>query len=182
MNQHFIDIKDAYDQFYTELMADGRLPVKDTGKGFWGPSVSDEVFEAFSKLRLDRFRTFFDLGAGDGKIVLIASLFGLKASGMEIDEELVGHANRIKAGLSHIPQLKNAEILHGDYDSHHVGAYDVLYCNPDRPFHRGLDQKLEKEMKGDALLLVYGYEYQPSGLKKINAFNINGTHIGVFMK
>ena len=182
MEQHFSEIKQAYDNFYRQLLGQGRLPVKDTGKGFWGASVSDEVFQSLKKIKAERFKTFFDLGAGDGKVVLIASLFGLKSRGLEIDKELVWHANRIKASLGHIPQLGNAEIIHGDYDGHHLGEYDLVYCNPDRPFHRGLDKKLAGEMKDEALLLVYGFEYQPNQLKKINSFNINGTHIGVFMK
>lgn len=182
MEQHFQDIKNAYDKFYKSLLGKGSLPMKDTGKGFWGASITDEVFQAFTKIRLERFKKFFDLGAGDGKVVLIASLFSQNAKGMEIDKELVEHANRIKLSLNHIPHLKNAEIIHGDFDNHYIGEYDFLYSNPDRPFHRGLEEKLIREMKNEALLMVYGFEYQPNRMKKINSFNINGTHIGIFMK
>ncbi len=182
MEEQFAAIKEEYDDFYKTLLSQGRLPVKDTGKGFWGASISDEVFEAFRKVKLERFRNFFDLGAGDGKVVLIASLFGPDAKGMEIDNELVGHANRIKARLSHIPSVKNAEIVNGDFDGHDLGQFDFLYVNPDRPFHRGLEQKLKKEMRDDALLMVYGLEYQPNEMRKLDSFSINGTHVGVFMK
>ena len=182
MEEHFNEIKAEYDNFYKGLMSQGRLPIKDTGKGFWGVSVSDEVFQAFKKIKIERFKSFFDLGAGDGKVVLLASLFGLDAHGMELDKELVDKANEIKAKLSHITALSNAEIIHGDYDTHDISGYDILYSNPDRPFHRGLEDKLMKEMKNDALLIVYGLEYQPNILKKINSFNVNGTHVGVFMK
>ena len=182
MEEHFKAIKEEYDNFYKSLLAQGRLPVKDTGKGFWGASISDEVFEAFKKVKLERFKRFFDLGAGDGKVVMIASLFGPEAKGMEIDRELVEHANRIKSNLSHISSTQNAEIINGDFDKHHLGEYDFLYVNPDRPFHRGLEQKLKNEMKDDALLMVYGYEYQPNEMRKVNSFRVNGTHVGIFMK
>jgi len=175
-------VKQEYDDFYKGLLSQGRMPVKDTGKGFWGVSITDEVYEAMRKIRIDRFRTFFDIGAGDGKVVILASLFGLDAKGMEIDEELVDHANRIKRNLGNIENAGKAEIMHGDFEEHHMGAYDVLFINPDRPFHRGMEDKLLKEMKDDALLMVYGFEYQPNQMKKINSFYINGTHIGIFMK
>lgn len=182
MEGQFGQVKQEYDNFYRQLLTMGRLPMKDTGKGFWGVSLTDEVFEAFRKVRLERFRTFFDLGAGDGKVVMIASLFGPDAKGMELDDELVQHANRIKARLSHIPQLQHAAIEKGDYEEHDLSAYDFLFINPDRPFHRGLEQKLLREMKDEALLMVYGFEYQPNQMRKINSFTINGTHIGLFMK
>ncbi len=72
--------------------------------------------------------------------------------------------------------------MHGDFDEHNIGAYDFLYVNPDKPFHRNLDQKLEEQMNEKAMLMVYGLEYLPNKLNKINSFNLNGTHVGLFMK
>ncbi len=182
MEQHFLEIKKAYDDFYKELISQGKLPLRDTGKGFWGPSVANEVFNAFKRVKLERFKNFFDLGAGDGKVVLIASLFGPNSKGMEIDSDLVHHANRIKTKLSHISHLNKAEIIHGDFDLHHLKEYDFIYVNPDRPFHRGLQDKLTREMRDEALLMVYGFEYQPHDMKKISSFILDGTTISTYMK
>ena len=115
-------------------------------------------------------------------VVLIASLFGCNAKGLEIDKELVEHANHLKSKLSNIPGINNAKIELGDFDSHHLGEYDFIYCNPDRPFHRGLEAKLKREMNDKALLMVYGLEYQPNEMRKVSSFNLNGTHISTFMK
>ena len=45
-----------------------------------------------------------------------------------------------------------------------ISAYDLIYISPDKPFYRGLDQKLRTEATGK--VLVHGYEFHPSTLKK----------------
>ena len=84
----FSQIKKEYDEFYKSLLLRGRLPMWSTEKGFWNAAVSDEIYEAFKKIKLDKFKNFLDIGSGDGKVVLIASLFCKKAEGIEIDDFL----------------------------------------------------------------------------------------------
>src|SRR3989338_7922035 len=81
-------IRKEYDNFYRELLRKGKLPMWSTEKGFWNAAIADEVYEAFKKIKLNQFRNFLDIGSGDGKVVLIASLFCQNAEGIEIDEFL----------------------------------------------------------------------------------------------
>ena len=45
---------------------------------------------------MKRFNRFIDLGSGDGKVALIASLFCRQAEGIEIDDELFGKSLEMK--------------------------------------------------------------------------------------
>ena len=75
MEDKFQEIKKEYDDFDKALMKQGRLPMKDTGIGFWNASPSSDVFELFKKLQLQNYKHLLDLGSGDGRVTLIASLF-----------------------------------------------------------------------------------------------------------
>ena len=96
LDNQFQSIVKEYDQYYKSLLQKGRLPLKSTAKGFWGYSIAEEVYELFKKIKLEQYKSFVDLGSGDGKVVLIASLF-TKAIGIEIDEELVRKSEEMKA-------------------------------------------------------------------------------------
>jgi hypothetical protein len=84
----FNQIKKEYDDFYRRLLRSGKLPMRSTEKGFWNASISDEVYETFKRIGLQKFKSFLDIGSGDGKVVLIASLFCRTAEGIEIDNFL----------------------------------------------------------------------------------------------
>ena len=61
MNRTVLDqIKSEYDGFYKDLLRNGKLPLRSTGKGFWGGVIADEVYEAFKRIGLHRHRSFID--------------------------------------------------------------------------------------------------------------------------
>ena len=66
------------------------------GKHFWNASIAGEVYEAFKKIKLNKFKNFLDIGSGDGKVVMIASLFCKNAEGIEIDKSLHNKSVQIK--------------------------------------------------------------------------------------
>ncbi|MBS3105890.1 hypothetical protein J4234_06570 [Candidatus Woesearchaeota archaeon] len=154
----FQNIKEEYDDFYRSLLKDGKLPMRSTSKGFWNASITGEVYESFKKLKLNKFKNFLDIGSGDGKVVLIASLFCKNAEGIEID--------------------KNAVFHNKDFFGHDFSKYDVLFLAPDAPLERGLENKLLKEMKGK--LIHYGHHFQPRFLKKENSFLVNGNLVSLY--
>lgn len=172
----FLRIKEEYDGFYRELLKSGKLPMRSTSKGFWNASVSDEVLEAFRKIKLSKFRNFLDLGSGDGKVVLIASLFCKNAEGIEIDDLLHSKALEMQSKLG----IANAVFHNKDFFEHDLSKYDVLFSAPDAPMERGLENKLLKEMKGK--LIHYGHHFHPQNLKKENSFDVNGNLVSVYGK
>ena len=172
----FIQIKKEYDDFYKGIMRGGRLPMWSTEKGFWNASIAGEVYEAFKKIKLNKFKNFLDIGSGDGKVVMIASLFCKNAEGIEIDKSLHNKSVQIKNKF----KIKNAAFHNKDFFGHDFSKYDVLFLSPDAPLERGLGNKLLSEMKGR--LIHYGHHFHPRFLKKEKSFLIDGNLVSVYSK
>ncbi|MBU0628373.1 MAG: hypothetical protein KKC75_04230 [Nanoarchaeota archaeon] len=172
----FKEIKQEYDGFYRELMKKGKLPMRSTELGFWNAAISSEVYEAFKKLSLKKYKSFIDLGSGDGKITLIASLFCREAHGVEIDNELHDKAIETATKLN----IQNTFFHNKDLYDHHIGRHDIVFVNPDRPMERGMEKKLLNELNGK--LILYGHHFHPTGLKKEKEMLVNNTLITLYSK
>lgn len=168
----FHEIKERYDKFYSLFYAKGKGTVADTEKGIWGPAGTQDVYDFFVKINLQRFKNFIDLGSGDGKVVLIASLFGVEAVGIEFDKELVEIGIKIRDELG----LK-AGFIQGDFLKHDLSRYDFIFINPDKGFEYGLEDKLLKEMRPDARLFVYNNIFLPRFLKKGKSYWFGGVPV-----
>lgn len=175
MEQELNKIILRYKELEKSLLRQGRLPMKDTNIGFWSYANSNDIFELFKKIKLTRFNHFMDLGSGDGRVALIASLF-TKSTGIEIDHELHMIANAIKSEL----KCKDVTLINDDFYNHNLSKHDIIFVNPDRPMYRGLETKLLNELKGQ--LIVYGPFFHPSSLNKVDDAYINGTYIGIYSK
>lgn len=172
----FYTIKKEYDEFYKKLLRKGQLPMRSTELGFWNAAISDEVYDAFKRLKLQKFKSFIDLGSGDGKITLIASLFCKNAEGIEIDDELHGKALEMKKKL----KIKNVVFHNNDFFEHSIKDYDVVFVSPDRPMERGLEKKLLKELNGK--LILYGHHFHPSQLKKEKSFLVENNLVSLYSR
>jgi len=156
-------IRDYYEKHDAEVRArEGKLFFR-TSHGLWGAAGMLDMFEFFMKADTGRF-TFADYGSGDGRIVLIAALFG-KATGIEGEEKLVALSNNAKRELrKKIPELERAEFKVGDYYEEQHKDYDLLFFFPDHPFPEEFQKKLLKNFEG--YLLVYNKIHSPELLKK----------------
>jgi len=172
MLTQFNHIKQAYNDFRLSLLKDGKLPLRETSAGFWGPSICDELFMIFKKMRLECCNNFLDVGSGDGRVVLIASLF-TKAQGIELDLLLYKKSLEIRDRLG-----LAADFLHDDFFLHDFRKYDILFCYPDKPLYYGLDQKFRDELHGK--LIVYGPPPADIGLPQEESFRVNGTMVSVY--
>ena len=171
----FAQIKTEYDNFYRNLLSKGKLPMWSTEKGFWNASISDEVYAAFKKLNLEKYKNFLDIGSGDGKITLIASLFCKNAEGIEIDKFLHSKAVETRKKLD-----LNALFHNKDFLAHDLSQYDVMFMAPDSSMSRSIEEKLLKEMKGK--LIHHGHHFHPKGLRKEKSVNINGNLFTLYKK
>ena len=172
----FSQIKTEYDNFYRDLLKKGKLPMHSTEKGFWHASIAGEIYGAFRRINLSKFQNFLDLGSGDGKVVLIASLFCKNCEGIEIDKNLHKKAVELKEKFG----LKNINFHNKDMLEHDISKYDILFLSPDAPLERGMENKLVKEMKGK--LIHYGNHFHPKLLRKEESFLVNGTMVSVYRK
>ncbi|MBI2128907.1 methyltransferase domain-containing protein [Candidatus Woesearchaeota archaeon] len=158
--EKYSELKKAYDAYGNLLLRQGKLLYKDTEKGIWGITPCEDLVNLFIKMGLEKYKTFLDIGSGDGRAVLTAALFGINAAGIEIDDELIKVSNEIKNKL----KIKNAKFMKKDFFEEDFSKYDVLFINPDKGFHLGLEDKLLKELKGR--LFVYNQIFTPRFLKK----------------
>ncbi len=170
----FEQIKGEYHQFYVNLLRNGKPPLKitDNGNGYWGISSVDIIWNIFNKLKLSNFNKFLDIGSGDGKVVLVASLF-TDATGIEMDKELYSKGVEVRNRLC----LGKARFIHENYYDEDFSRYDMLYHFPDQPMKR-LEKKLLKEMKG--ILIHYGNFFKPFQLKKEKVFQLNGIAVTTY--
>lgn len=168
----FRQIQEKYNDFYQTFYAKGKGTVADTEKGIWGPAGTQDIYDFFVKIKLNTFKNFLDLGSGDGKVVLIASLFGVKSIGIEFDKELNNFGIKIRDEL----KLK-AELIQGDFFKHDFSKYDLIFINPDKGFEYGLEDKLLKEMSAKARLFVYNNIFLPRFLKKGKTYWFNGIPV-----
>ena len=172
----FQQIKKEYDEFYKSMLRSGRLPLKSTGKGFWGGVIADEVYEAFKRINLNKNRSFIDMGSGDGKVVLTAALFCERAVGIEMDDELFAKSLEMQRKLN----IPNALFYKSNFYDHSITGFDFVFVYPDSPMHRGLEKKLLNEMTGK--LLHYGHHFHPQNLKAEDQFLVNGNLFTVYTK
>ena len=172
----FAQIKTEYDNFYRKIMLNGRLPMWSTSKGFWNASISDEVYKAFKKMKLQKYKNFLDVGSGDGKITMIASMFCKKADGIEIDKFL--HTKGLEVQKKF--EIGNVTLHNKDFFDHDFSQYSTLFLSPDTSLERGIEEKLLREMKGT--LIHHGHHFHPRHLKKEKSFEINGSLFTVYKK
>ena len=177
--QHIEKIKAMYAAFEQFLLKNGIALMLDTGIGYWGVTNLNDLNEVFQQIELHKHKHLLDLGSGDGRVVLLASMFGIKATGVEADDWLMNCALDMKRKLN-FPHFQNVLFLKDDFMKMDIQKYDILYVSPDKPFHRGFEQKLQKEMTGK--LLVHGFEFLPHALQKEKEFTINGEKFGVYRK
>ena len=131
--------------------------LKDTSKGYFVPSNMKKAYDFFKLIKLEKYRNFIDLGSGDGRIVLIASLF-TKSAGIESDEEIYEKSRIMKKKLG-----LNAVLKKVDYMGFDISKYDAVYMYPDKEFTKALTDKLKKELKGD--LLLFSGTFLPEALE-----------------
>ncbi len=174
MEDKFNEIRKEYRELNDNMLRKGKLPLKDTGVGFWGGAIHEEIFEAFKKIGLHNYNSFIDLGSGDGRVVLIASLFGIKAVGIEYDNELF----KISLDMQRKLNIPHALFYNNDFFEHSITGYDLVFINPDKPLEKGVEQKLSNEMTGK--LILYGHHFHPKELEKEESFIINGNKVSVY--
>lgn len=170
----FEEIKKAYSEFEKDIYSQGKKPMKDTVVGFWGCTSMTNAYEFFERIHLEKYKNFLDLGSGDGRIVLIASLF-TSAHGVEFDKELFDKSVEMKKKLN-----LNAEFINKDFNSMNLSKYDFLFIFPDKSFYMAFEDKLTKEMKG--VLAVYNNIFLPTFLKKKKVVWVNQVPVSLFEK
>lgn len=160
----FEQIKEYFKAKDHARIASGRLPMRSTEAGFWGVSHLDDVKDFFEKKQFSTNTKFLDLGSGDGRVVLVASLY-VDAVGVEFDQELVNESRQAAQELGLNVSFICDDFIHVDFSS-----YDVLYSYADQRWDRYKD-KLLSELSGE--LYCYHDTYHPRFLVRQKTFWAN---------
>jgi hypothetical protein len=181
-------LNNTYKNFQEFLLKKGFLFTKGTNLGFWAGTpmkglfeVLHELWEKDEKVKAKKNKIkFCDLGSGDGRVVLLASLFEInKAVGIESDEWLHNVSKHIKDHRN-IKTRCNIKFSQTDFNAHNIKDYDYVFIAPDRPFHRGLEDKFLEELEGK--LIVHSNIFFPKKLNKIKDYEIEGAKFSVYEK
>lgn len=149
-------------------------PCRDTGAGLWVGSDPQEVHQAFAMLGLENYRHLADLGSGDGRVVMIASLF-TQATGIEASPELTRAARDMAARL----KLPRTRFLTQDYRQANLAEYDLLFAYPDKPLD-WLDPLLPTGWPG--CILVYGPKFTPPNSRLLQEIKVNKNYFRLWGK
>ncbi len=153
-------IADEYRDLAGKLLQQGKF-LKNTTEGYFAGARIDDIHAIFEELNLGKYKNFIDLGSGDGRVVMMASVY-TQATGVETDTDLHNVALKMQQQLKNKNKsLKKTTFLNANFmQDIHFGDFDVLFINPDQRFYE-LEKKLRKEMKKDAVLIVYNAVFKP---------------------
>lgn len=104
---------------------------------------TSDLTDIFSKYL--RGRKFVDLGAGDGRVVMKAMVYGAIAYGIEIHKEYIDKS-----------QAKR-KMLHADMFKCDWSKYDIIFYYSNSSFNEQVMEKLQRECQGKTLILYTRY-------------------------
>jgi predicted RNA methylase len=132
----------------------------------YGEVKFDSFYKIIREVSPTFNKVFYDLGSGNGKAVILASLFGdfKKLVGIEILDELVASAQRILSKYKrllkeNLPEKLEQEIkfVKGDMLKSDFSEADVVFTHStcfDEEFMRALAEKMEGLKKGSFVITI----------------------------
>lgn len=119
--------------------------------------MEPEVVERVLKLaEVKKGDVFYDLGSGDGRLVIAAALMGASAFGVEIDRLRVWYS-RFWIWLLRL--AKQAKILQQDIFETDLSKADVVCLYLLQETNEKIQNKLEKELKEDARIVSVAFDF-----------------------
>lgn len=100
--------------------------------------------------------TFYDLGAGDGRTIIMAvQEFGARSVGVELREDL---AKRALATIHELGIQNHATIVQEDMFKVNVSPANVLFLYLTTSANDKIKSKLEKELRSNTRIVSHDYE------------------------
>lgn len=118
------------------------------------PEVVNRMLEL---LELRKGETLYDLGSGDGRILITAAQnFGVgKAVGVETREDLVKQS---REEISKVSLEDRVQVIHGNLLEAPIGEADAVTLFLTTSANERLKPKLEKELKDSTRVVSHDYE------------------------
>lgn len=133
------------------------------------PTLKRDLVKLFDELRLGPKHHLVDLGAGDGRALILAEKRGVKVSGVEINPFLVGIANfRLRGG-------KGSVVLGDMWQYRLPDDTTHVFVFPAEVFMHKLEKYLvaQRGHTGPLQVMLYGFNFAGRNPKKtVGAFNL----------
>lgn len=119
------------------------------------PSKKEKIKKALKLINIKN-KVFYELGSGDGRVVLEAAKLGAVAFGIEQSwiRILLSKWQAKKQNLS------NAYFIHGDIFKQNLSSANIIFIYL---LHQGVDKlekKLTKELKKDSIIITQTYHFK----------------------
>lgn len=137
------------------------------------PSPPQVIRQMLILAQLKPMEVFFDLGAGDGRTVIMAAKdFGARAVGVELREDLVKKAlsTIYESGLQ-----DRITIVNGDMFNVELRSADVIFLYLTTSANEKVKPKLEAELKQGVRVVSHDYEIVGWKPVKVENFCENQT-------
>jgi tRNA A58 N-methylase Trm61 len=137
-------------------------------------SPPEVVAKMLELLELHKGETLYDLGSGDGRILVTAAQnFGVgKAVGVETREDLVEQS---REEISRVGLEDRVQVIHGNLLEVPIGEADVVTLFLTTSANERLKPKLEKELKDGARVVSHDYEvtgWEPKRVENLDKHTI----------
>ena len=132
------------------------------------PTSAVNIKNILKSANLRKGRIFYELGSGDGRVVLEAAKLGADSTGIEQSWIRVWLSRYYALKLS----LKNARFSHGNIFTRNYYPADVIYIYLLPPAVAKLEKKLKKELKPNSVVITQTYHFPNlKPYQKIDKFN-----------
>lgn len=131
------------------------------------PTKSKLLKKILKQVLKGKKKIFYELGSGDGRVVLEAAKLGAIANGIEQSWLRVWYSRYKTKKL----KLSNAFFFHGNIFDRHYYPADVVYIYLLQKAVDKLEKKLTKELKKGSIIITQTYHFKGiKSFKKINNF------------
>lgn len=118
----------------------------------WVPTRKKDVERFLKLVEIKPGQKFYDLGCGDGRLVIAAAKEGANAVGLEISI-----AQYLHAKINNFFAKTNTQIKLKDLWNVNLSDADIVYIFLLQDFYPKLKAKLEKELKPGATIIIHAW-------------------------
>jgi len=136
------------------------------------PSPQEVVDKMIAVAGVKKGDVVYDMGSGDGRIVIAAAKKGARAVGFEIDGDLVKESreNIRKAGVQNLAEIRQQDILTVDFSP---ATVVTMYLLPD--VNLKLKPNLQKQLKSGSRIVSHSFDmgdWKPDRVERVDGRTI----------
>ncbi len=121
------------------------------------PAEPEVVARIIKLAQIKKGQIFYDLGSGDGRLVIYAAMQGAKAYGVEIDRLRVFYS---RLWIKFLGLSQKAQIIQKNFFEVDLSEADVVCLFLLQETNQKLKEKIKREVKKGALVISYAFTFE----------------------